>query len=200
MITSEIIKKANILVVDDESDNITIISEYLGEAGYDSITSTTDPAKAKKLLQQTSFDLLLLDLMMPKISGFDLLSTCRQSLSGMGPELVITARMGEETRLKALKTVGVRDFLHKPFLEEELLARVYNLLEMHLAQKYLREHNTILEWAVQVRTAELRKKNRELWQHQLEIIRRLGLASVLCDNESGYHVIRVCVFAVALGQ
>lgn len=191
---------APILVIDDERDNLHILAAQLSESGYRAVTLMHDPLEAVSVFEHGAFDLLLLDIMMPKLDGFAVMTR----IQALGPTkacpiLVLTARQDEATRLRALRQ-GAKDFLSKPFLEEELLCRVGNLLEMHLAQRNLATLNRSLETVVQERTAQLEERNRQLIHSQMEILDRLGLAAEYRDNETGLHVVRMSRYAECLGR
>lgn len=191
---------ARILVIDDEPDNLLILSEQLRGAGYRAVTVTADPLEAVALFEIKTFDLVLLDIMMPGLDGFGVMARMQAVRPAKScPILVLTARQDEVTRLRALRD-GAQDFLSKPFLEEELLCRVYNLLEMHLAQCDLATLNHSLETAVRERTIQLEERNRQLIHSQLEILDRLGLAAEFRDNETGLHVVRMSRYAELLGR
>lgn len=191
---------APILVVDDEPDNLLIIAEQLREAGYRAVKTLSNPFEAVTCFAEGGFELVLLDIMMAELDGFGVMAKMQQ----MGPAyacpiMVLTARQDETTRLRALRE-GARDFLTKPFLEEELLCRVGNLLVMHLAQRRLATINDALESTVQVRTAQLEARNRQLIQSQLEVLNRLGRAAEFRDNETGLHVARMSRYSEGLGR
>lgn len=186
------LKQCTILIVDDEPANIKLLERMLSMDGYTSIVSTTDPRQTTSLYQEHDCDLVLLDIRMPHMNGFEVLAQLKQ-LPGAPPLVVVlTAQSSQEYRLRAL-TDGARDFIGKPFDRAELLARVTNMLEMHLLQKQAREHNQILEQRVRERTAEL-------YETRLEIVRRLGRAAEFRDNETGMHIIRMSKISALIGQ
>jgi len=186
------IKKCTILIVDDEPANIKLLERMLGMEGYTSIISTTDPRQTTSLYQQHHCDLVMLDIRMPHMNGFEVLAELKQ-LPGVPPLVVmLTAQISQEYRLRAL-TDGARDFIGKPFDRAELLARVANMLEMHLLQKQVREQNQMLEQRVRERTTEL-------YDTRLEIVRRLGRAAEFRDNETGMHIIRMSKISALIGQ
>lgn len=194
------LETAQILIVDDEPDNLLILTEQLQAAGYRDITAIADPFQALTCFANASFDLVLLDLMMPGLNGFAVMVQIRQ----MEPEkqcpiLVLTGMLDEKIRLRALSE-GARDFLPKPFLEEEMLCRVKNLLEMHLAQKHLRTLNHRLDDMVHKRTSQLEQSNRQLNQSRLEVLERLARAAEYRDNETGLHVVRMSHYARVIGE
>ena len=191
---------AKILVIDDEIDNLLVLSEYLREAGYHNVTTVSDPFKAWALFKKEVFDLVLLDIMMPKQDGFAVMAQMQTSGTEKNcPILMLTAQHDEKTRLQALR-MGAQDFLTKPFLEEELLCRVRNLLEMHLAKKALRTLNQHLHKSVRERTTQLQERNQQLAKSRLEILERLALAAEFRDNETGLHVTRMSHYAQCIGQ
>src|SRR5271157_3444040 len=121
---------ARILIVDDQERNVTLLEEMLRGAGYLSITSTRDPREVCGLNRSHHFDLILLDLQMPGMDGFQVMEDLKLDDSeGYLPILVITAQPGH--KLRAL-SAGARDFVTKPFDLAEVLARVHNMLEIRL--------------------------------------------------------------------
>lgn len=187
------VKQCTILIVDDEAANVKLLERMLSMEGYRNLVSTNDPLQACSLYQQHHCDLVLLDIRMPHMNGFEVLAELKK-LPGDQPPLVVvlTAQASYEYRLRSL-TEGARDFIGKPFDRAELLARVANILEMHLLQKQVREQNQILEDKVRERTAEL-------YETRLEIVRRLGRAAEFRDNETGMHIIRMSKISALIGQ
>jgi PAS domain S-box-containing protein len=130
MVTSSDILKASILIVDDKDANISLLEEMLRGAGYVSIASTKDPREVCELHSKNRYDLILLDLQMPGMDGFEVMEDLKEiETSGYLPVLVITAQPGQ--KLRALKA-GAKDFVSKPFELPEVLVRVYNILEVRL--------------------------------------------------------------------
>jgi len=164
----------------------------LGMDGYCNIIATEAPREAVALYQQYNCDLVLLDIRMPYMNGFEVLAELKQASVDPPLVVVLTAQTSHEYRLRAL-TEGARDFIGKPFDRAELLARVSNMLEMQLLQKQVREHNRILEHKVRERTAEL-------YNTRLEIVRRLGRAAEFRDNETGMHIIRMSKISALIGR
>lgn len=201
------LKNAQILIIDDEPGHIEIIVEYLNDNGYGNITTTTKSEEAIKLLNQRSFDLVLLDLIMPHTSGFKLIEINKQRITKntIGPIIILTAKKDSKTQLKALKSPGVRDFLPKPFTKDELIVRIENLLELYFTQKQLKKNNLHLDKLVKERTKELEEQNHELVsrnsqiaQNQFDLMRRLSIAAEKRDNETGMHIIRVSQYSKIL--
>lgn len=144
-----------ILIIDDQPANVQLLEIMLQRAGYLHVSSTTDSAEVCALHRANHYDLILLDLQMPGIDGFELM----EALKGTEPDdylsvLVITAQPSH--KLRALQA-GAKDFISKPFDRAEVLTRIHNLLEVRLLHEQCLAHNKLLEEAVQARTAELRK-------------------------------------------
>lgn len=146
MITSADILNAGILVVDDKEANILLLEGMLRLAGYTSVDSTTDPNQVCDLYRQTRYSLILLDLQMPGMDGFQVME-CLQEVEQDGylPVLVITAQ--PDHKLRALKA-GAKDFVSKPFDMAELQARVHNILEVRLLHLESKRHTQALEQTV----------------------------------------------------
>ena len=150
MITSSDILNGKILIVDDLQINILLLERMLSAAGYGSISSTSDPSQVCDLHLQNRYDLILLDLHMPVMDGFQVMEALKKiEPDGYLPVLVITAQEGH--KLRALQA-GAKDFISKPFELAEVLARVHNLLEVRLLHKKLREYNDALEQRVREQT------------------------------------------------
>ena len=149
----------NILIVDDSATNVSLIEQMLRGAGYTCISSTTDPHKVCALHRDNHYDLILLDLQMPGMDGFEVMEGLKAIETGSYiPVLVITAQPGHKRR--ALEA-GAKDFVSKPFDLTEVLLRVHNLLEVRLLYTQIEHEKTALEQAVQERTAEIEQlKNR----------------------------------------
>jgi adenylate cyclase len=130
MLSSKNILNGKILIVDDQEANVQLLERTLRGAGYGSIASTTDPFEVRALHQKNSYDLILLDLQMPGMDGFEVMEDLKKiELGGYLPVLVITAQPGFS--LRALKA-GAKDFISKPINLAEVLLRVHNMLEVRL--------------------------------------------------------------------
>jgi adenylate cyclase len=130
MIKSTDILHGKILIVDDQEANVLLLERMLRGAGYVSITSTMDSARVCELHLVNRYDLILLDLQMPGMDGFQVMENLKEiEAGGYLPVLVITAQ--PDHKLRALKA-GAKDFVSKPFDLAEVLIRVYNMLEVRL--------------------------------------------------------------------
>jgi len=153
MIVEAEILRASILIVDDQEANVSLLSEMLREAGYTGVASTMNPQEVCSLHRRHSYDLILLDLQMPGMDGFQVMQALTASVSDdYLPVLVITAQPGH--KLRALHA-GAKDFLSKPFDLVEARTRIHNMLEVRLLYKKLGATNSVLEQKVRERTAEL---------------------------------------------
>ena len=145
---------ARILIVDDQKPNVQLLLRLLEEAGYTNVSSTMEPTEVCELYRRDRHDLILLDLKMPSMSGFEVMEGLRAfDDSGYVPVIVLTAQPGE--KLPALNA-GARDFISKPFDLTEVRTRIHHMLEVRLLHRRLKDHNAELERAVLARTAELR--------------------------------------------
>ena len=155
MIAESDILNASILIVDDQEANVSLLEQMLREAGYTSVTSTMNPHEVCALHRKNRYDLILLDLQMPGMDGFQVMEGLKTNdADGYLPVLVITAQPGH--KLRALQA-GAKDFISKPFDLVEVKTRIRNMLEVRLLYKKLENYNKVLEQTVQERTAELRE-------------------------------------------
>jgi serine phosphatase RsbU (regulator of sigma subunit) len=146
MIDSVEILQAKILVVDDKEANVRLIEGMLRVAGYTSVHSTTDPVEVCKLHRERRYDLILLDLQMPRMDGFQVMEGLKEiEADGYLPVIVITAQ--PDHKLRALEA-GAKDFVSKPFDLAELRARVHNVLEVRLLHIEMKDCNKALEETV----------------------------------------------------
>ena len=130
MISISDILQGKILIVDDQEVNILLLERILRGAGYVSVTSTMEPREVCELHLKNRYDLILLDLQMPNMDGFQVMESLKEiETGGYLPVLVITAQPGH--KLRALQA-GAKDFVSKPFELPEVLARVHNMLEVRL--------------------------------------------------------------------
>jgi len=149
------ILNASILIVDDQAVNVDLLEQMLREAGYTRIASTRDPHEVCALHRKNRYDLILLDLQMPGMDGFQVMESLKTNdADSYLPVLVITAQPGH--KLRALQA-GAKDFVSKPFDLVEVRTRIHNMLEVRLLHRKLENYNRELEQAVKERTAELRE-------------------------------------------
>jgi len=145
---------AKILIVDDQKANVHLLEQYLLEAGYVNVSSTTKLNEVARLHLENDYDLILLDLQMPDVDGFQVMEALRASANeSYLPANVLTAQPHHKVR--ALQC-GAKEFISKPFDQIEVRTRIHNMLELRLLYQKLKIHNEFLERTVQERTAELR--------------------------------------------
>lgn len=180
----EIKDLAKILIVDDEPANVLLLRKMLTEEGYRNVYAIHDSRQALELVVTHNIDLILLDLRMPHLDGFQVME--RLKVIAMPPViLVLTAQTDYDLKIKALVS-GARDFLTKPFDFTELAARGHNLLDAYLLNKWL--------------DRLVAERTQELHDTRLEIIRRLGQAAEVRDYTTGMHTLRMSNYCCALGS
>ncbi|MDD8013649.1 MAG: response regulator [Acidobacteriota bacterium] len=185
MISQSDILHSKVLIVDDQKVNVILLERILGNAGYVSLTSTTDPDAVYDLHLRNHYDLILLDMQMPGMDGFQVMAALKAiDPDGYLPVLVITAQPGH--KLSALQA-GARDFISKPFDLAEVLARVHNMLEVRLLHRELHNTNDVLDQRVRERTADLQDS-------YLETIFTLTRAAEHKDVGTGSHVQRISYY------
>jgi serine phosphatase RsbU (regulator of sigma subunit) len=167
MVSSADVLKARILIVDDKEANVRLLEGMLRIAGYVSVDSTTDPTTVCDLHRKNRYGLILLDLQMPVMDGFQVMEGLKEiEEDGYVPVLVLTAQ--PDHKLRALQA-GAKDFVGKPFELAELIARVHNILEVRLLHLETRNYSKVLEETVRdleasrevirIKTLEARKKS-----------------------------------------
>jgi len=155
MIKGSDILNASILIVDDQEANVSLLEQLLADTGYTCVTSTMNPHEVCALHRKNRYDLILLDLQMPGMDGFQVIEALKTNdADGYLPVVVITAQPGH--KLRALQA-GAKDFISKPFDLTEVRTRLHNMLEVRLLYKKLEVYSKELERTVQERTAELRE-------------------------------------------
>jgi PleD family two-component response regulator len=149
------ILNASVLIVDDREPNVTLLAQILSEEGYTRVTTSTEPRQVCALHQRNRYDLILLDLQMPGMDGFQVMDGLKANGSdGYLPVIALTAQ--PDHKVRALKA-GARDFISKPFELVEVTTRIHNMLEVRLLYRQLEKYNEALDQAVRDRTAELRE-------------------------------------------
>ena len=179
---------AKILIVDDEPINVKVCQKYLHELGYKRCIGLTDSARTIAVILEERPDVVILDVMMPVVSGMDVLKLIRRHDELMHlPVLILTASSDRTTKLSVLN-LGATDFLTKPIDPSELSPRIRNVLVVKRYHDTLRNHAQALEEAVRQRTAELESS-------RMDIIHCLARAVEYRDDQTGRHVERVGRYA-----
>lgn len=184
---------ARILIVDDESVNLKLLDKMLSAQGYSNLVLVQDSRQVLELYRQARTDLILLDINMPHLDGFEVMEQLKALEDPLFPPVVIlTAQHGQDFLLRALNS-GARDFITKPFYCNELLARVRNMLDAQLMHRMLYDQKAVLNEMVQTRTDELRRT-------RLQVVQQLGRAAEYRDNETGNHILRMSHISALLAK
>lgn len=198
MMPSRTFQNGRVLIVDDEPANVRLLEMILRQADFTDVRSTTDPHEVRSIFAEFEPDILLLDLQMPGLTGFEVMVQMRDLIpaSTYLPILVLTANDLPLIKQQAL-IYGAKDFLTKPFDVTEVLLRIKNLLETRFLHLQLQNQNHVLEDKVQERT-------RNLEEARMEVLQRLSLAAEFRDDQTGQHTQRVggtsALLARALGM
>jgi putative two-component system response regulator len=177
-------QRSTILIVDDEPINVLLVQNCLVQSGYARVVTVTDPAETWTTILRDHPDVILLDIVMPGVSGLEILTQIRQNpATAHLPVIILTASDDEETQVRALER-GATDFLAKPVRSMDLLPRVRNALLVKAHHDHLQDYARSLEREVRLRTAELAAS-------RLELIHCLARVAEYRDNETGRHVMRV---------
>ena len=161
MLAAADIRNASILIVDDKESNVLLLERMLSNAGYLSIASTTTSHLVGEMHRNHQYDLILLDLQMPGMDGFEVMEKLKAiEPDGYLPVLVITAQ--PQLKLRALQA-GAKDFISKPFELPEVLTRIQNMIEVRLLHRDAKRHSLVLEQTVQkLRETELGLRTSEV--------------------------------------
>jgi putative two-component system response regulator len=186
-------KQAKLMVVDDEPTNVKLVQRFLELEGYERFATTTDSRRAVRMACVEKPDCILLDLMMPHLSGLDILDQLQadRDLARI-PVIFLTAVTDGATRRQALQR-GAADFLTKPLDPYELAPRVANVIAAKSFQDQILDHSRVLEEAVRQRTVELERAHRE-------VAYCLARAAEYRDNDTGFHVLRVGRYARLIAE
>ncbi|MGH7477396.1 MAG: HD domain-containing phosphohydrolase [Longimicrobiales bacterium] len=192
-------RDAVILIVDDEAANVRFLQDTLRPLGYSEVHGTTEPAEAESLFAETSPDLVMVDLMMPRLDGVQLLGRLKPLIEpgDFLPIVILSADASPEGVRRAL-SAGANDYLTKPLRVHEVRLRIANLLQTRGLHLKLRRHNRSLEARVRTRTAALVARTEELEDARAEILARLGRAAEYRDDSTGEHTERVGRLAALL--
>jgi putative two-component system response regulator len=183
-----------VVVLDDNHANLSFAEQMFRGAGYTNVFATDDPVGVIDSIERDCPDLLVLDLHMPQLDGFEVLARLQPVIAEPEalPVLVATADTTRETRERAL-ALGARDFVTKPLETTEVLLRARNLLQMRKLQLALRRHNADLAKRVRERTAELERS-------RLETLQRLALVAEFRDSGTWEHANRIGQTAQLLAE
>jgi signal transduction histidine kinase len=189
------LENSKILIVDDQQSNIDVLTGLLDAKGYKFYKSTTESLMVIKLFEEYIPDIILLDLNMPHLSGFQVMIQLNAIIppESFIPILVLTADVTSEAKQKALAG-GATDFLTKPFDLVEVDLRIQNLLRIRILHQQIKDQNILLEEKVKERTSELEKTNVELISAKEKAEEMNKLKSIFLANMS--HELRTPLISV----
>jgi putative two-component system response regulator len=191
--------KPVILVVDDQPQNIELLEAHLITQGYEIVTAANGEEALGKL-SGNQIDLILLDVMMPGMDGFEVTRRVRQdNTHRLLPIILVTALRETQDRVKGIEA-GCDDFISKPFDKMELLARVRSLLKVKAYNDLMSNYQKELESEVTRRTEELKHALERIKAASLETIYRLSMASEYKDKDTGAHIKRMSRYSAAVAR
>ena len=191
--------KPVILIVDDQPQNIELLEAYLVPQGYE-IVKAANGEEALEKLSGSQIDMILLDVMMPGMDGFEVTRRVRQdNKNRLLPIILITALRETEDRVKGIEA-GCDDFISKPVDKMELLARVQSLLKVKAYNDLMSNYQKELESEVTGRTEELKRAFERIKAASLDTIYRLSMASEYKDENTGAHIKRMSRYSAAVAR
>jgi signal transduction histidine kinase len=176
--TEATLKEARILLVDDDVFSTCLMANFLNRIGYSRLESLNDSTCTFEVIETFRPDLILLDLAMPNVTGFQVLETLRGNRRNEDPVpvLVLTGDPSSENKRRAL-FAGATDLLVKPFEASEVSMRIRNLLQAHFLRLEIQEQNHLLEDRVRERTRELEGALEDLHTTQRQLLRQERLSA-----------------------
>jgi putative two-component system response regulator len=190
---------SKILIVDDQPKNIELLEAYLVPEGYE-IVKAVNGEEALEKLSGNQLDLILLDVMMPGMDGFEVIRRVRQDNTNRQlPVILVTALRETEDRVKGIEA-GCDDFISKPVDKMELLARVRSLLKVKAYNDLMNNYRNELEAEVTKRTEELKHAFERIKASSLETIYRLSKAAEYKDEDTGAHIKLMSRYSAAVAR
>ncbi|MGE0607857.1 MAG: HD-GYP domain-containing protein [Pirellulales bacterium] len=177
-----------VMIVDDEPIIIAVVQKYLKQSGYGNFITTTEPREALDMIRGQKPDVIVMDVMMPHVSGLNILEVIRGDRNLHHLPVVMMTASGHDGMKQEAIDLGATDFLTKPIKSTELVPRIRNALVVKAHHDQLAAYSTRLEQEVHLRTAELDRSRQE-------IIQVLAAAAEYRDQETGNHVLRVGRYA-----
>lgn len=186
-------KSAKIMIVDDEPINVKAAQKHLAGFGYTNFRTTTDSSKAVEMAENERPDIILLDIMLPEVSGIAILERLQANAELRRIPVVILTAVGDVRIKKKALHLGATDFLSKPVDPSELVLRVGNTLVVKTHHDHLENYSVQLEQQVRSRTVELMASRRGL-------VQTLARAGEYRDNETAHHIMRVGRYVGIIGR
>ncbi|MFT4580183.1 MAG: putative two-component system response regulator [Nitrospinales bacterium] len=194
MLVEEEILKSKILIVDDEPANIKLLEKALDQEGFTNVRSVQDSRKVLGIFKEFNPHLVLLDLRMPHLDGFQVMEQLSEiEQKSYAPIMVLTAEDESHIRLRALNS-GAVDFLSKPFDYSEVILRIKNTLKMRLLINAQQTNKTGVEEDL------VREFSRKSHNVDIDVIQSLCRANETHSRQSGDNFIRVSHYAFLLGK
>ena len=191
--------KPVILIVDDQPQNLELLEAHLVPQGYEVVKAASGEQALGKL-DSSRIDLILLDVMMPGMDGFEVTRRIRQDdRHRLLPVILVTSLRETEARVKGIEA-GCDDFISKPFEKMELLARVRSLLKVKAYNDLMGNYRKELEDEVIARTRELKRALELIKESSLDTIYRLSMAAEYKDKETGGHIKRMSLYSAAVAR
>jgi DNA-binding response OmpR family regulator len=169
-----------VLIIDDEPDYIKVVETILEKEGYDVIPATSGKEGLDKLTEERP-DLILLDIMMPEMDGFEVCSRIRENFESL-PVIILSVMKDDSDIVKGL-WVGANDYFTKPFNKAILLAKIRSLLKFKKMEEQLKEYSEELEKKVDERTAELKEAHEKLKHEYWKLEKELDLAKCQMEHD-----------------
>ena len=193
MISPEAILNSRILILEDDKASRLLLKSILVSAGYVNIRCLPNGKRIANIYRSYKPDLLILDLNMPKVTGFDVMARLRSEYpDDYLPIIIISGDSDDSVHLRAFSS-GAKDFLNKPYDRLKVLMRCQNIIQTNLLQNEVKDQNANLAAIIHERTAELH-------QSRLDVIRRLGYAAEYRDTDTGDHIVRMSRYCEALAR
>lgn len=187
------IRDAKIMIIDDEELVIRVVKRFLAADGYSNFVTLSNPRDAFSIIQQEQPDVVLLDIMMPHVTGLDLLKMRQYSPEFHHiPFIILSATSESQVKRDALR-LGATDFLAKPVDSSDLTVRVRNSLVVK------RHHDTLANYAIELER-QVKLRTQQIERSREQIIHCLARAAEYRDNETGAHVIRVGKYSGVIAQ
>ena len=175
--------KGDLLIVDDKIDNLRLLFTTLSQEGYE-VRRVLSGKQALKAIEFEPPDLILLDIKMPDMDGYEVCSRLKQNQKTKEIPVIFLSALSEAIdKVKAFE-VGGADYITKPFQLSEVIARIENQLKVKRLQQRIQEQNQDLEARVEARTEELQQKNRELLEYQQKLSQALSKEKEISNFKS----------------
>ncbi|MFQ5428492.1 MAG: HD domain-containing phosphohydrolase [Thermodesulfobacteriota bacterium] len=192
-------KKPLILVADDDIFFRAILQDLLKEMGYESVTAR-DGAETLKQAFSLEPDLIITDVVMPGLNGFEVTEKLKSDPRTMHtPVIIVTTLSDTDSKIKGLHA-GADDFLNKPVERTELYLRVRNLLKVRKYEQYLIEHGKAIEGEIRSKTLALEEAYEQIKNGYVDTVTRLTLAAEYRDKETGGHIERIGLYSRLLAE